>query len=289
MIIKNDRYLFAIDLLSGTQIKFGSTTVPLTPGRYYAHRDGTLGSTHPGFYILLINHLQTAFPGRTFDVIAQAPSIYPRKTGVRLIQLSGAAIGSLDLSGTSPIVRRLLGFDANDTSVIPWSSGKIDSPFSAYGQWMPWGCFEGRAARKDSYLDRDSEWSTAHPEVATAIIWRERKIRLVRYEYVFGVYINQDRSKYQQLAEYAQTNQDDFNNSLNNLWLVAGRNNSDFLVVYDMGEIDLFVTKHEYEIVRFADKRQTGSTDTIATRIDVAHDFWNVNMTLVVLGGNYGL
>lgn len=291
MIIKNDRHLYPLKLVAGdTSIKFGSTTVHLPPGTYYAHKDAAFNpGGAEGLYRRIILSMQTAFPGRTFDVIPQAPANYPRKTGIRLVQLSGAAIGPLDLSGTSTIIKRALGFAPNDIATYAWSSGKIDSPFSAYGQWMPWSCFDGRASSKDSYLSRDSEWSSPHPEVATAIIWRERRVRLIRYEYVFGCYINQNRAQYEQLASYAGLNVNDFNNSLENLWSIAGRNNDDILVVYDLDEIDLRVVTHKYEIVRFADKRQTESMESITTRIGVAHDFWNINLAYVVLGGNnYG-
>lgn len=289
MIIKKDKYLYAIDLPVGTVIKFGSTTIPLSAGRYYAHRDGTLASTHPGIYQMIINHMQTAFLGRTFDFTTITLAGYALKTGIRLTQTGGAAIGSLDLNGTSPVIRKVLGFSETDTGTYAWSSGSIEGPFAAWGQWVPWSLFEGRATIKDSFLDRDVEWSSPHPEVATAIVWRERRVRTLKYDYVFGTYINPSKTRYSALVAHAGLALGDTHNALENLWSVAGRHNTDMIVIYDLEDIDLYVTSHEYEIVRFSDKRQTMSMDSIATRVSAAHDFWTVTLGLIVRGGSYGL
>lgn len=292
MIIKSDKHLYAIAIEAGTTLTFGTTQIQLDAGKYWAHTDGAIDAIYPSIYLHIANKMSSAFPGRSFQFLPHAPANYKRRTGIRLALTSGAAIGDLALLSTTNILRKVLGFDEGDTGTIPWVGGFIDSPMSAYGIWSPYGAFDGRATSKDSTLERVTHWSSAHPEVATSIVWRERRVRELRYEYLYGCYVNGNRASYPDLALPAGLAVGDKNNCFENLWLVAGLNNSDIIVVYDQDELDLSISSggKRYEYVRFSNRRAVEDLGSIATRVQIAHDFWSVKINYVVLGGNnYGL
>lgn len=288
MIIKRDKYYFAVDVPLGSQIVVNGVTVSLTAGTYWTHNDAGV-SNHPSFYIMLKSRL-AAVIGGTWEVYPIAPAGYPVKSGIRLRRVSGGSFTALNLSTSPPMIKRLLGFRENQSGVITVTGNQLDGPVSAYGSWSPYSLFEGRATYKDSTMQRVTAWSTDHPEVATAIVWRERKIRTIRYEYVFGTSVFDGRNNYDQLVEYSERALNDRNNTLQNLWDVAGRDLQDIIVVYDLDELDLNITTHEYEYVKLGNQRMAESMDNIAKRSQIAGDFWQVDLALVVVGGNgYGL
>lgn len=290
MIIKNDRHFYPVEILSGDRLKVDNTEVTLQPGIYYTHQDSTLHSSgYPSLYIMIATRLNAVLGG-TWKFFPIRPADYKLRTGVRLTKLTGTAPVDIDFSETTNIVQRVMGFSGNESGVKVFVDRNLDGEFAAYGSWSPYSFFEGRADSKDSWMERVTNWSSTHPEVAKAVVWRERRNRLLTYSYVFGAYINQNRAEFDQLSEQAGMATDDFNNSLENLWLVHGRNLGSIIVVYDMDDLDLNVTTWNYEIVKFASINQAQAMDNIATRTTVAADVWNVRLIYTVLGGNgYGL
>lgn len=289
MIIKNDRHFYRLEVTNGMEIKIDSFEVSLTPGFYWAHHDSTLNTTYPSIYIMIASRL-AAVAGGTWEVLPYKPPGYTLRSGIRLRKITGTAPTLIDFSETSSLIQKVLGFSGSETGTKAFEGSYLNGEFAAYGSWTPYSFFEGRAESKDSYMDRISNWSTTHPEVAEAVVWRERRTRLLSYPYVFGCYVNQNRSQFDYLAEQAGCALNDPNNSFENLWMVHGRNLSDVIVAYDMEDIDLKVTTWDYEIVKLATPDLTKSMDKIASRVMLGADVWNVRVPYVVIGGSgYGL
>lgn len=289
MIIKNDRHFYALEVTNGMEIKIDSFEVSLTAGTYWAHHDSTLNTTYPSIYIMIASRL-AAVAGGSWEVLPYKPAGYALRTGVRLRKVTGTAPTLIDFSETSPLIQKVLGFSGTESGTKAFEGAYLNGEFAAYGSWSPYSFFEGKAETKDSYMERVSNWSSTHPEVAETVIWRERRMRLLSYPYVFGSYVNQNRSQFDYLAEQAGMAKNDMNNSLENLWMVHGRDLSDIIVAYDMDDLDLQVTTWDYEIVKLATQDLTKSMDKLATRAMIGADVWSVRVPYVVIGGTgYGL
>lgn len=288
MIIKKDRHYYAVEVTSTDRIKIDSTEVSLTPGIYWTHFDTGIVANYPSIYQMICTRLATVYGGSwTVEPITPAGGIL--RTGVRLRKVGGSAPTQIDFSQTTQLIQRVLGFSGSESGLVAFDGYNLNGKFSAYGSWSPWSFFEGRAESKDSYMERITNWSSTHPEAAQAVIWRERRFRLLSYPYVFGSYINQNRADYSYAANLAGLVEGDKNNSLENLWMNAGRDITDIIVVYDMEELDLLVDDHEYEIVKIANVKSCESVANLATRAMLGADVWNVKIPYVIIGGSYGL
>lgn len=284
--IKRDKFYYPFTLTGTPQIIVNGATVSLLPGTYYAHNDAALNSSYPSFYIMLVTQLNTFSPSWAVEAIAPSGSVL--RSGIRLKRTTGT-FSSLDLSGTTGIVKRLLGFAENDTSTIVATSNAIDGEFSSFGYWSPHSLFDGRATMKDSAIERITEWSSPHPEVATAIVWRERSYRVIKYEYVFGAYIYSGRNTFDNLSEVALRPIGDAQNTLEDLFLYAGRSNGTLIATYDMDDLELDVDNFQYEFLKIADQKSVQRMDSIAKRSNYGGDFWEVEIPFVIIGGSYGL
>jgi hypothetical protein len=284
--LKKDKYYYAIKIAATDKIVVNGVEVTMTAGTYWAHNEASL--SRPSFYEMLIARLNTWSTG--WIVEASTPSGSASRVGIKLSKPTSTAWTSINLAATSPIVKRLLGYDENDMSTNSITASMAAGPYSSYGFWSPWSLFEGRATSKDSHLERVTGWSTSHAEVATSIVWRERRYRLVKYEYVFGTYICTNRNEFDDLAEMARRPMGDVNNTLEQLWLISGRDISDIIACYDMDDLDLEVTSHPYEYLKIADQKSTEDMEAIAKQTQIAGDFWAVNIPFVYVGGgSYGL
>jgi hypothetical protein len=288
MILKRDRHYYAVEVTSSDRIKIDSTPVTLTPGIYWTHFDTAIVADYPSIYQMICSRLATVYGG-SWTVEPHTPANTLLRSGVRLRKIGGSAPTLIDFSETTPLIQRVLGFSGSENGTVSFDGSILNGEYSAYGSWSPWSFFEGRAESKDSYMDRVTNWSSTHPEVAQVVIWRERRERILSYPYVYGCYINQNRAEYASYAGRAGLQEGDKNNSLENLWMNAGRNLSDIIVVYDLDDLDLRVDEYEYEIVRFSDVRSCQSVSNLATRAMLGADVWNVRIPYVVIGGSYGL
>lgn len=288
MIFGLDRYYWPITIPAGAQIVIKAVTISLTAGTYYAHTSaGTLGG-HPSFYAHLCARLATVYGG-TWTVDALRPPGYSLRSGVRLKIAPGSGTETINLSTTTPIVKQLLGFDSAATGVVAFASNQLDGPRAAWGSWCPWSLFDGRAADKNSYLDQDTQWSSDAPEVATPIIWRQRRLRVCNYPLVYGATINARRATIEVLAEQAGLGLDDTHNALEHLWAAASLDLPNLLVTHDAEELDLTIPLNSYDIAKLATRSAAGSMQQLARRNGLASDLWDVTIPLVVTGGSYGL
>lgn len=287
MTIAKDKHYYPIEITSGMQLKIDSTVVTLTAGTYWTHFDTTL-SSYPSLYQMMCSRIATVYGG-SWDIEPITPANGVLRSGVRLKKIGGSAPTQIDFSETTGLVQRVLGFSGTETGLVAFNGYVLDGEFSAYGAWSPYSFFAGRAEIKDSHMERVTNWSSTHPEVAQAVIWRERRYRVISYPYVYGGYINQNRNKYDEYTQYSGLATNDFNNSLENLWTVAGRDIGTIIVVHDLDELDLEVSVHEYEIVKLADVKACESMESLATRAMMGADVWNVKIPYVILGGSYGL
>lgn len=287
MIIRLDKHYYPVEIPSGAQVRINATNIPLTPGIYWAHASSFFPATYVSFYAHLCAQLITALGG-VWDVEPFAPSGYPFASGIRL-KVSGITALTIQLASTTPIVRRLLGFDADDVSTVSFVSNRLEGPFAAYGAWSPWSCFDGRATSKDSQRSRIIASSSDSPEDAQRTIWRDRKVRLLNYELVYGAYVYGDRAHVSELADQAKVAIGDNNNSLVNLWEAASNTGRGTLVVYDLLDLDLTIPTSGYETVLLANSKSYSDLDDLASRNALASDLWNVRVPYIVTGGFYDL
>lgn len=281
-----DKFYYPFTLTSAT-VKVNGTEVSLTNGTYYAHNDSTLDATYPSFYIMLRARL-AAVIGGTWTVEAIAPPGYPCRSGIRLRRASGSFTG-LQLADTTALVRALLGFARTDTATKTPSGGILDGEYSGAGIWAPMSCFDGRASLKDQTTDRVTAWSTPHPEIATAIVWRERITRILRYDLVYGASVFAGRNAYADLTAYASRLTGDVENTLDTLWAEMGRDLPTVLVSYDTSDLDLELATRSWEAVKLSTSRAAESLSQVVRRKEVAADWWTVELPLTVIGGSYGL
>jgi hypothetical protein len=290
MTIGLDRHYYPVVVPTGTVIKINSSLVTLPAGTYWAHDDEALTS-HPSLYLALRVALGTAI-ALAWSVDPHQPAGYAVRSGVRLRHVGATAL-TVDWDLTSPLLKQLLGWPASQTGTTAFatfgSSRVLDGPIAALGSWLPWSCYEGRAEGKDSTRERVSDWSSDHPEVAQAIVWRERKIRALTYPLVMGGYVLTGRASVAEVAEQARVGLADDHNTFERLWAAAGRDLKDVLVVHDLVIPDLQITTHSYEIARLASRSAAERLESLASRSPIAADLWQVRIPYVVTGGSYGL
>lgn len=287
MIIKLDKHYYPVEIPSGAVIRINSTNVSLTPGVYYAHYSSFFPATFTSFYAHLVSRLATVLGG-VWDVEPFRPSGYAFTSGIRL-KVTGITAVNIDLSSTSSVIRRLLGFAANNTSTINFVGNRLEGPYAAFGAWSPWSCFDGRATSKDSQRSRIIASSSDAPEDAVRTIWRDRKVRLLTYEMVYGAYVYPDRAGVQSIADQAYVALGDGNNSLTHLWTAASNTGRQTLVVYDLNDLDLTIPTVGHETVLLGASKAYSDMDELASRNGIASDLWTVRVPYIVTGGNYGL
>jgi hypothetical protein len=290
MIFGLDRHYYPIIVPTGTVIKINSSTITLPAGTYWAHDDEGLTS-HPSLYLAL----RTALIGSialAWSVDPHQPAGYAVRSGVRLRHATTTAL-TVDWDETSPLLKTLLGWPATQTGTTAFallgSTRVLDSPRAAVGSWMPWSLYDGRAEGKDSARERVTDHSSEHPEVAQAVVWRQRKLRVLSYPLVFGGYILTGRASVAAVAEQARVATGDDHNTVERLWASAGLDLKDVLVVHDLTIPDLQIATHSYERARLASRAATERLEVIATRSPIAADLWQVRVPYVILGGSYGL
>ena len=287
MIIGLDKHYYPIELPVGATIRIGATSIALTAGVYYAHASNTFPATYVSFYAHLCARLITILGG-IWTVEAYRPSGYATSSGIRL-KVTGLSPGALNLDSTTPLVRRLLGFDVDDTSSVPFVGGALEGPYAAYGAWSPWSCFEGRTSTKDSASGRVMAHSSDAPEDAVRTIWRERKMRLMFYELVYGPYVYGARALVPELADQAGCAEGDKNNALVELWRAASTIARGILVVYDLVDLDLQIPATGWETVIVGTNKALEDLDGLATRSPLAADLWVIRLPYIVTGGVYAL
>lgn len=287
MIIGLDKWYYPVELPSGATIRINSTNVSLTPGIYWAHASSFFPTGYVSFYAHLCARLITVLGG-VWTVEPFRPMGYALTSGIRL-KATGVATTTIALSSTTPVVRRLLGFAEDDTSTVAFVGGLLEGPYAAFGAWSPWSCFDGRASSKDSQRSRLIASSSDSQEDAQRTIWRDRKTRLVTYEYVWGPYVYGQRADVQALATQAGVSLGDDNNALVHLWEASSNTGQNVLVVYDLTDLDLLIPTSGYEVGRLASARAYTDMDELATRQPIASDLWNVRLPFLAQGGSYGL
>jgi len=282
-----DKYYYPVEIPTAATIRINATNISLTAGIYYAHASNTFPATYISFYAHLCARLITILGG-IWDVDPIRPSGYALSSGIRL-KVSGFAALTLDLSSTTPVVRRLLGFAEDDTSTVAFTSGFVEGPFAAFGAWCPWSAFFGRATAKDSGKSRMMTSSSDHAEDAIMTIWRARRIRAITYEMVYGPYVYGRRAGVAELATLAYVAQGDANNALDQLWEAASNTGRETLVVYDMVDLDLDIPATGWETLKLASTKAYGDMEDLATRNNIAPDYWTIRMPWIVTGGFYDL
>lgn len=287
MIINLDKHYFPVEVPVGATVRINGTNVALTSGVYYAHYSSFFPATFTSFYAHLVARLATVLGG-VWDVEPFRPSGYAFTSGIRL-KVTGITALTIDLSSTTQVVRQLLGFGATNTSTVNFVSNRLEGPYAAFGAWSPWSCFDGRATSKDSQRSRIIASSSDSPEDAVRTIWRDRKVRLLTYEMVYGAYVYPERAGVQALADQALVALGDGNNSLAHLWAAASNTGRQTLVVYDLNDLDLTIPAIGHEAVLLGTAKAYGEMEDLASRNGIASDLWTVRVPYIVTGGNYGL
>lgn len=288
MIFGLDRHYYPLTIGAGVQIVIKTTPVTLTPGVYYAHNDAGAPSGYPSLYRHICARLGAVYGG-TWSVSPILPAGYALRSGVRLSVTGASGTEYIDFDLTSAIVKQVLGWPSTVTGAQAFTAGALDGPRAAYGSWAPWSAFDGRATSKDSTRGRVTAWSSDHPEVAVPIVWRDRRMRLMVYQYVFGTYIINTRNNIADLVAQGKTALGDTHNSLDHLWAQAGLTLGTILVSHDATVLDLDVVSRPYDLVKLGSRAAAEALDQIATRNGLASDLWDVRLPYVVIGGTYGL
>lgn len=288
MLLGLDRHYYPIVIPAGTTITIKAVAVSLTAGTYWAHDDATLTGIYPSFYAHLRARLAAVYGG-TWTVSPITPAGYSLRSGVRLAIAPGSGTETIDLSATSPIVKQLLGFASTATGTVAFVAKALDGVRAAYGSWSPWSAFDGRATSKDSMPEAVLAWSSDHAEVAKAIVWRQRRLRLCIYQYVYGATIIGSRSQVADLATQAGVATDDDHNALDNLWRAAGLDNGTVLISHDATTLDLQVASRRWDAAKIATRAAAADLGVVAARNGLASDLYDVRLPYVVIGGDYGL
>lgn len=292
MIFGLDRHYYPVDLPDGATVRINGTPVSLTPGVYYAHDSSYFPSGFPSFYAHLRARLASVLGG-TWKVEPWRPQGYSLTSGVRL-SVTGISATTLELASTTPLVRQLLGFGPVDTATVSFVGGRIESPYAAYGSWCPWSAFDGRAASKDSHQSRQMASSSDAAEDAVSVIWRDRRMRLIRYPLVYGATVYGRRSGVQVLADQAGVALWDSNNSLLALWEAVGHDATGLgsprqvLIHHDATDLS-FEIQPETSDIGLLPVNVLRDLEDVASRNGMASDLWDVSLPYVITGGFYAL
>lgn len=288
MQLGEDRHYYPVVIPAGATITIKAVAVSLTAGTYWAHDDATLNASYPSFYIHLRTRLAAVYGG-TWTVTPITPAGYSLRSGIRLAIAPGSGTETINLSSTTNVVKQLLGFAATATGTVAFVGKALDGTRAAYGSWSPWSAFDGRATSKDSMREAVNAWSSDHPEVAKAIVWRQRRARLCIYQYVYGATVLGTRSQVAELATQAGVAQGDDHNALDNLWLNATLDNGTILVSHDATALDFLIATRRWDAAKIATRAAAGDLGVIASRNGLASDLYDIRLPYIVIGGDYGL
>lgn len=288
MLLARDRHFYPIIIPAGATIRIKTTDVALVPGTYWAHDDATLNATHPSFYMHLRARL-TAVYGWAWTVAPVTLPGYSMASGLQLTVVPGSGTETINFDFTTPIVKQLLGFPATKTGTVALTGNTVISEQAVIGSWSPSSMIDGRAASKDSMKEQINSWSSEHPEVAKAIVWRNRKLRLCIYPLVYGATVLGSRSQVTELAAQAGVALNDDHNALDRLWQAAGLDIGDVLVSHDATSIDFQIATRRYDVAKIATRAAAADLGVIASRNNLASDLYDVRLPYTIIGGDYGL
>lgn len=272
------------------------TTIPA--GIYWVYGGATLTG-----YPSLLNTLVTLMAVRSalegssisYSVRALTPSLSPEQAWAGLALMgSSAAFVSLDLGNTNPILRKVLGFAADDTSTYATVVSAISPRREVRSRFTRWGAWHSPAAAVSRMRTpkRLIEWATEFTERddAYAVDHGDRSTREWVYEWVLGAHVLEALALDPQYAAAASLGVGDVFNAFETVWRALSQLDDVVVVHHLEGEaIDLEVTTHAYDVVRLASQEQARDYRRVAELLRTAGEYYRltVDCAIRVSGDGY--
>lgn len=281
-----DVWLYPIEIPSGVQIAWNETSGPLSveipAGTYWAFTGSSVGGRLSLLNTIAGNMTAESLSdgdGVTYTCEARTPtqSIEHILGGLAIVADTTDFV-SLDLTNTTDLIRRALGFSATATgtsaaTVAPGSGVRqVVGPYSRYGAWLSPTCATSRLRTPKRLVEWSSDYTDR--DDAYAVDYGDKPIRTHRYEWIPAAHVWEDRGLDAQYAAAAELAAADIHNAFETVWRALAQLDEVFVVHHLEGDsVDLVVTTHAYEIVRAGERAQGADFGRVA-RLQRAAGEW---------------
>lgn len=286
-----DRWIGSITLTSTTRTLVMSEaggapfSVSLTAGTYWLYAGVQVGG-YPAFFAALLAAIHTANGANTYGVRPITSPVSPAPwAGWELYRVSGSDAFSLRLdSGSWTLDRRVLGFDAADTTRADSDAlARIQSRRCMWGHWVPLDIAADK--RADSLTEGYSASSTGRP--TSVYVWANDTQR--RFEYLRLPAANVRRSRAAELPEYASRASKaygDTHGTWQDLWEQAAGGGV-LLIRHNDGAQNLTLSGSSWEALQLATQEQRASFEATLREATRMGELYDVIPTCFVLDGTY--
>lgn len=264
-----DRYLtpITIDSTNKTLVldftTSGSTTLTLTEGTYWGHREAFLGTSpnYPGLYEEIESQLTSA--GFTGTFAAATPPGSDITDGGLSLTVDEAFQYNF---GSSTIDPRLFGFSASAGTYPSSAQTTVVGKYSRWACWQSYTRWNHRGAHQ-KWRDEIRGSASSQPERPLETYEYEttrRRTRMIRYSQVPALHVWQDadvRGAEPNYIDSAGLVAGDNHNALEDLW-ESGKDLDEIILMHDDTDT-LKPTDGFYEVVKLGSKEQRDSFQAI--------------------------
>lgn len=269
----------------------GDLVATVPAGTYWVYG----GASVPGYpsllsTLILVMALRSALDGSSvsYSVRALTPTHSPEQAwGGLALMGSSSAFESVDLESTHELLRKVLGFAADDTSVVSTVASAISprrevrSRFTRWGAWLS----PSHASSRMRTPRRLIEWSTEYTERddAYAVDHGDRSTREWVYEWVLGAHVFSALALDPQYAAAAALGVGDIYNAFETVWRALAQLDDVIVVHHLEGEaVDLEVITHAYDVVRLANREQGRDLRRVAELLRTAGEYYRLTVECAV-------
>lgn len=258
-----------------------SVNIPV--GDYWLYDGATVGG-YPSFFAVLLAAIHAA---NGSNVYAFRPITSPHSAyafgGLELYRVSGSDSFSFKLNSLSwTLDRRILGFDADDTTVINSdSAARIQSRRTVWGQWVP----PTIAADKRCDTTHETYAAQANGRAIGVYEWASDTVR--RFEYLRCPAAAVRRSRAAELPEYAERvgkAYGDTHHTWQDLHEQAAAGGV-LLVLHNDGHTSMTLEGASWEAVQLATQEQRASFEATLREASRMGETYDVVPTVHVLDG----
>lgn len=269
----------------------GDLTATIPAGTYWVYAGASLPD-YPSLLntLILVMALRSALDGSSisYSVRALTPTHSPEQTwaGLALVG-SSSAFESVDLESTHELLRKVLGFAADDTTVIASVPGIVSPRREVRSRFTRWGAWTSPAAAVSRMRTprRLIEWATEYTERddAYAVDHGDRSTREWVYEWVLGGHVLEALALDPQYAAAAGLGVGDVFNAFESVWRALAQLDDVVVIHHLEGEaIDLEVITHAYDVVRLASQDQARDFRRVAELLRTAGEYYRLTVECAV-------
>lgn len=264
----------------------GVITVTVTPGDYWLHYDTSANAEFPSLYKAVLDALAASIAANGYEIEQNTPTTSPLAYGAGLLIGINATIAWQIEAGNAGFTMDPGWFGLTAaTHVATLRTGSvysIDSDVCIDGVWRSVNATgDGIPNAARSRPTRLSTWSHDDPDNRFGLVWKRRRQRNYRWEYVpaAAVFSHQDLDAYYRLADKGVG---DDNGTFEVIWGKLAENES-VIAVHECDIWDLQIDSHASELIRLTSIRDAHDLGAIARTSGVNGEYYTIEFDATIL------